>query len=158
MNQEQFRLHVVRDALGAAGWWSLAVENLIVATAMVESGLEKLVQDRDGPARGVFQIEKVSYSSVLDYIKRDSEKVKTITMACNLIALPEEVDTVIWNLRYAVLITRMFYYRFPDPLPEAFNAQALYDYYSKHYNAGGKATVERDLPIFKKVCQYQEKS
>ena len=156
MNVDQFRIYIVRDALKAAGWWSPAIENLIVATAVVESGLEKLIQDGCAVARGFWQIEGKTYLDVLDYIKRDSEKSDTILSVCHMDSLPKDVDTVIWNLRYAVLITRMFYYRLPEALPKAVDPAGMCQYYIQYYNGGGKATIERDLPIFKQVCSYKD--
>lgn len=157
MDLEHFRLYIVRDSLKAAGWWSRSVENIIVATGIVESNLDALVQGGGGPAKGVFQIEPRTYADVISYIKRDPEKIKTICQACNLVSLPEDVNAVIWNLRFAVLITRMFYYRIVDALPKSENAQEMYQYYKKFYNsAAGAATEDRDLPIFKKVCSYKD--
>ena len=157
MNVDQFRIYIVRDALKAAGWWSQAIENLIVATGIVESGLDKLVQDGCAVAKGVFQIEGRTYTDVIDYIKRDSEKVKAILSACNMQELPDDAESVIWNLRYAVLITRMFYYRIPEILPKSDEFKELYNYYKRYYNsAAGAATEDRDLPIFKQVCSYKD--
>ena len=156
MDIGQFRVYIVRDALKAASWWSPAVENIIVATAMVETGLLKFTQDGDGPARGLFQIEGRTYTDLLSYIKKDAEKVKTILSVCGMDSLPDDVDAVIWNLRYAVLITRMFYYRIPQALPKSDDADGMCQYYIVHYNGGGKATVDRDLPIFKQVCSNKE--
>ena len=157
MDVDHFRIHVVRDSLKAAGWWSQEIENLILATGVVESNLNMLVQVGGGPARGVFQIEKISFNDVISYIKRDSQKVKAICQACGFSALPEDVNTVIWNLRFAVLITRMFYYRIPDALPTSENALEAYRYYKNFYNSyHGAATEEKCLPAFKKVYSYKE--
>lgn len=157
MDINQFRLYIIRESLKTAGWWSQAIENLILGTGLVESGLSKFVQDGCGVARGVFQIEPKTYTDVISYIERDNDKVKIICTACNLGYLPNDVNAVIWNLRFAVLITRMFYYRIVDALPKSEDAQGMYQYYKKFYNSSaGAATEDRDLPIFKQVCSYKE--
>lgn len=153
MDIDHFRIHVVRDYLKAAGWWSQEIENLILATGVVESNLNMLVQVGGGPARGVFQIEKIIFNDVISYIKRDPQKVKAICQACGFSALPEDVNTVIWNLRFAVLITRMFYYRIPDALPTSDDYEGMANYHKKHYNTiYGKTDVSKSIAIFKKVC------
>jgi len=156
MNVDHFRKYIVRDSLKAAKWWSPAVENIILGTGLVESNLENLIQIGCGVARGIYQIEPRSYADVLTYIKRDPDKVSNILTSCSMTSLPEDVNAVIWNLRYATLITRMFYYRVPEALPKSDDAIGLTQYYIQHYNCGGKATIERDLPIFKQVCENKE--
>ena len=152
-----FRLYIVRDALKAAGWWSQEIENLIVGTAMVESNIQMLVQMGGGPARGLFQIEKRSFEDVVGYIKRDSQKIKAICGACGFSVLPEDVDHVIWNLRFAVLITRMFYYRIPEALPNSDDYKEMSNYHKKYYNTVyGKTDVSKSIEIFKKVCSYKD--
>ena len=156
MDIDQFRAYIVRDALKTAGWWSQAAENLILGTAIAESNLSKLIQVGCGVARGVWQIEGRSYVDLLGYIKRNPGKAKTILSVCNMATLPDNVDAVISNLRYACLIARMFYYRVPDPIPAFDDASAMCNYYIQHYNCGGKATAERDLPIFRSVCSNKD--
>lgn len=153
MNSDHFRIYIVRDALKTAGWWSQAIENLIVATAMVESNLEMVTQVGGGPARGLFQIEGRSFLDVIRYIKRDPEKVKIICNACGFSALPEDVNTVIWNLRFATLVTRMFYYRIPEALPKSFDYEGMANYHKKYYNTScGGTDVSKSIEIFKAVC------
>ena len=61
IDHAQFREHVVRYALKCTGTWSHAAENLVVGTALAESGLKFLRQKGGGPALGLFQIEPSTF-------------------------------------------------------------------------------------------------
>ncbi|KKM02974.1 hypothetical protein LCGC14_1779030, partial [marine sediment metagenome] len=51
---EHFRLHIVRATLIYMRMWSASAEELLVGTAIQESGLRYLRQSNDGPARGLY--------------------------------------------------------------------------------------------------------
>ena len=62
---------VIAPALDKIDLWSRAAEELVLGTAIVESGLTYLIQHSDGPALGLWQIEPAThedlYTNFLNY-------------------------------------------------------------------------------------------
>lgn len=149
----QFRILIIRDTLVKSGYWSQSAENLLLGTAMIESKLSYFEQLGGGPAKGLYQCEKATYVSVTDYIKRDAARTKVILAISQLSDFPP-IDTLIYNLRYATLICRMHYYRFPQPLPEATDYVEMAHAHKILYNtAGGKTEIEDSINVFKLACK-----
>ena len=65
------RSMVIRPALTKINLWSRSAEELILGTAIVESGLTYLKQHGDGPALGLWQVEPAThedlYTNFLNY-------------------------------------------------------------------------------------------
>ncbi|MGB8276303.1 MAG: hypothetical protein WCF16_13650 [Alphaproteobacteria bacterium] len=151
IDPRQFRIEIVRKVLG----WidpvvphSLTAENLLVGTALVESGLRALVQD-GGPALGVFQIEPATHHDVLlnflDYRPALAEQVRAFRAQS-----PDPDTQLVTNLAYACAIARLIYFRRPEPLPEADDIEALAAYWKAHYNTPqGKGTVTRFVASYR---------
>ncbi len=153
MKAETFRLQVVRPALKVTDLWSQSAENLLVATALVETNLDCLLQEGGGPGLGMYQCESATYLDVVKYIQiRQPNLGRSILSACYLDMFPP-AEALTWNLRLQTLICRMHYYRRPERLPDAQDAEEMYRFYSDFYNCGGKATHERDIPLFQLACQ-----
>lgn len=153
MDANAFRADIVRPALRITGLWSLSAENLIVGTALVESGLEFVKQFSGGPAVSFLQVEPTTYSDITRYLNNRQSKIRdSILSACYLETFPEP-SAMIWNLRLAVLIARAIYYRRPEPLPSSSDYVSLSKYYKVFYNtSAGKSTLDKSLPHFKKAC------
>ena len=62
---------VIAPALEKIGLWSRAAEELVLGTAIIESGLTYLKQHGDGPALGLWQVEPAThddlYTNFLNY-------------------------------------------------------------------------------------------
>ena len=145
MDVVQFRVEIVRPTLKLAGYWSEPSENLLIATALTESNLDYLKQIK-GPAIGLYQCEPATYEDVTQYIKRDPKRVSAVLDVSGFTSWPT-IDALQWNLRYATMICRMHYYRFPEPIPE--KPDEAYTYYKKYYNGPGAATYEKCIKCFK---------
>ena len=55
---------VIRPALEKLSLWSLSAEELVLGTAIVESGLTYLKQHGDGPALGLWQVEPATHDEL----------------------------------------------------------------------------------------------
>ncbi len=110
-----------------------AVELLIMIAAH-ESGLFKYVQQVNGPALGLFQMEPATYKEVREYMNRSSKRFEAIKGSS-----PERM---VIDVRYAVGMARIFLMRFPEALPCATDPQGMARYAKKYWNTeAGKATV-----------------
>lgn len=124
---KQFREYVVDPALRNIGLYSRAASNLLVGTAVQESGLTYLKQLGGGPALGVYQIEPATHVDVL-YNWVQHRPIYAWIM--------DEADdrSLITDLAYATTIARLIYYRRPEPLPEADDIDGLASYWKLWYN------------------------
>lgn len=149
LNLEHFRIHVVRATLTYLGLWSEAAENLLVGTAIVESGLRHLRQLGNGPARGFFQIEPLTHDDIKRYL-RNRPKLRAKVSALRA-EQPPEIDQLIINLAYGCAIARIKYWMDPEPLPSADDIDGLGRYYKRVYNtAKGKGNRKRFVALYRR--------
>ena len=134
---------VIRPALEKLSLWSLSAEELVLGTAIVESGLTYLKQHGDGPALGLWQIEPAThddlYTNFLNY--RPELGSKLIELRAAGLSLDENLAT---NLMYGAAVCRLCYYRKPDALPEAGDIEGQASFWKQHYNTiFGAGTVSK---------------
>ena len=148
---DHFRLHVVRATLMSLRMWSMAAENLLVGTALVESRLTYLRQFDAGPARGLYQIEPATHDDIWDrYLKY--RKMLKGRIEILVAPVPSRIDQLTTNLAYATAIARLVYWRHPEPLPAPGDTDGLGDYYKKYFNTAlGKASAKEFVRNYKRV-------
>lgn len=153
MQLKSFRCDLVRPALQICDLWSQSSENLIVGTALKETGLNSVKQFQGGPAIGFMQIEKSTYKDIVKYLNlRQPQLRDRILSACYMDTFPD-AEAMIWHVRLNILIARVVYYRRPEPLPEFNDPSGLCNYYLKFYNTSlGKSSFENSLNFFMKAC------
>jgi len=109
---------VIRPAFSKINLWSPSAEELVLGTAIVESGLTYLRQWGDGPALGLWQVEPSTqndlYTNFLQY--RPELGSALIELRAPNLSMDENLAT---NLMYGAAVCRLCYYRKPDALPEA---------------------------------------
>lgn len=151
MDAESFRTDVIRPALKITQLWSPSAENLLLGTALVESGLKVIKQFQDGPAVSFYQIEPATYYDVIKYLGTRQKTIKdAILSACYLETFPD-ASALIWNLRLATLIARAIYYRRREPLPESNDVVGMGQYWKDFFNVSqGKGTVQRYVEVWEK--------
>lgn len=154
MDVNNFRMELVRPALQLCGLWSEAAENLMIGTALAESNLNFVTQMGNGPALSFFQIEPKTYDDTVKYLYRNGNLAlkDRILSACVMEVFPSS-KCLTWNIRLAILIARLIYWRRPEKLPEAHDHEGMANYHKKFYNTyKGKADVNESIKIFKKVA------
>jgi len=154
----QFRNYVIRPTLkllDPAVPYSLAAENLLLGTAIVESDLRWLKQRGSGPALGVYQVEPATHRDLLEnYVHLGREPLRQLLYALATNWSPTQLVT---NLAYATAIARLVYRRSPRPLPAENDAAGLAKMHEVVYNtrlgAVGKTPALENLGLFGKVIQ-----
>lgn len=148
----QFRSDIVRPILEDLELWSAAAENLLVGTALVESGLFYVRQLRGGPALGLFQMEPATHNDIwrncLAFRNDLRGRVERLFGWSADLPDPEErAGHLVWNAGYAAAMCRIHYLRVPAPLPEPGDVNGLAVYWKAHYNtplgAGTAGKFER---------------
>lgn len=136
---DHLRHQVVRPALTHLAphvGWTLAAENLVLATAIAESDLSALHQIGGGPALGLWQIEPATHADLwanwLTY--RGHLAARLETMAAPWPPVPQNPAQVATNLLYGAAVCRLIYYRAPAPLPAKDDADGMGRYWKQHYN------------------------
>jgi hypothetical protein len=132
----RFLAEVIRPTLQALGYGSAAAEQLLLGTAIAESGLRERRQLGDGPARGLFQMEPKTHEDIwqnyLQYRPNLAAAVRRHTGG-----LPPSADLLEQHDDYACAMARVHYMRVSAALPPAGNLTAQAAYWKAHYNTQG---------------------
>ncbi len=147
-----FRLHVVRATLIYMRMWSASAENLLLGTAIQESGLRYLRQHGDGPARGLYQIEPATHDDIADrYLAKHRDIRKRLNTL--LAPIPSRLDQLVTNLAYATAIARLRYWMDPALLPAADDIDGLAAYWKRVYNTPkGKGRVAEFAATYRRYA------
>lgn len=157
LNLTQLRDHVMVPALQQLGLYSLAAEQLVIGTIAQESRGAFLRQLGEGPALGLIQMESETHKDLwLSYLKYKPELKDVLLNMASGSAVDgyresgwPDHDELVWNLRYAIAMCRIHYYRKPQALPGENDVRAIGRYWKQHYNTvHGAGTVEEFLSHF----------
>ncbi len=151
MDVKQFKKYILVPTLHEIGLYSKSAEQLVLGTAVYESGGLKYIHQRDGgPALGICQMEPATHDDIWNnYLKYKIDlQYKITALAAFGGFLPEDL---MYNLRYAVAMCRVHYLRKKEPLPEAGDYIEQARYYKKYYNTYlGKGSVDKYLEAYSK--------
>ena len=144
-NKEQFR-ELIEDVLREADLYSPSAVELLMLTCAVESNFGTYIKQIKGPALGVFQMEPTTHSDIWVNYLNHKAKYRNAFEGYGLKKLKED-------LRYAILMARIHYLRYPTPLPEADDIEGLAEYWKRFYNTRlGKGTVKKAIQKYKEYC------
>ena len=143
----QLRALVVRPTLHAIRLYSPAAEDLLIGTAVQESGLRHLRQMGDGPARGLWQIEPATHRDVWEnYLAYREEMASRVRGLASQHAWMDDFDhELVFNLAYACAIARLVYYRDPHPLPHHGDVEGYAACWKRVYNTPQGAGTEEEF-------------
>jgi len=132
----QLRKNVIQPTLRGLGMYSRSAENLLIGTAVQESGLTYLRQLGGGPAHGIYQIEPNTHQDIWEnYLNHRPEMGKKVIYFASLGSYHNSRNQeLIFNLAYATAICRIHYRRVKAPLPDADDVAGLARYWKRYYN------------------------
>ena len=140
IDPNQLRTLIITPTLAVIGLGGAAAEELLLGTALQESGDGRWLQQLGGPALGVWEMEPLTYGDIwTNYLTAHP----ALAASLRSLQLPgvSPLDQLRGNLYYACAMARVKYYRAPDALPAAGDLEAQAAFYVRVYNAGGKATT-----------------
>lgn len=142
MTPSEFRIEVIRPVLKKLELWSEEAEELLLGTAIHESGgLKKVRQSAGGPALSYFQIEPATLYDLYDNFLRFRPELKEHLDQFQVPAL-SLAENLTMNAAYATAAARLQYYRIPEAIPSSVKGQA--EYWKKYWNTKlGKGTIEQ---------------
>ena len=118
-----------------------AAIRLLCMIAAHESGDFHYVRQRRGPALSLFQMEPATFDDVCDYAQRRNLYIASY--------LPCSPWRLVFDQRFAAAMARIFFLRFPEPLPDADDMHALACYAKGYWNTYlGKATPDQYLNAY----------
>lgn len=134
LNIDQFRKLIVQSTLYDLMLYSENAEELLVFTCAVESDGGTYLQQLKGPAIGIYQMQPVTYNDLWqNYIKSNGPLMLRLFSNFCVASIPSE-DRLIYDLRFATAMTRIFYDRIKQLLPSAKDENAIWEYYKEYYN------------------------
>ena len=119
--------------------------DLLLHTAIVESGLQNIAQKGGGPALGLYQMEPKTQIDIVDnYLAFRSGLSKRVADTLGRSDFGEDDPTNLMDPEYATVFARLHYLRVPEPLPKSLEDQAWY--WKVWYNSlKGKGTPDKFL-------------
>lgn len=145
MNKQQLTDLVIIPTLDdiPSGYSGEAVMAIQMIIAHESSGGEYIAQTK-GPALGPTQMEPATHDDVWkhgDSIWRNAVNLGIITKTDRILKSHPDAYRLVYDLRYAVFMTRQKLFMAQGALP--LNAKDMAVYLKKHWNGDGKATPEK---------------
>ncbi|NHJ39631.1 MAG: hypothetical protein FK731_06310 [Asgard group archaeon] len=130
--------------------------NLLLGTAAIESHCGKwfrqkgLEDNRYDGAFGIFQMELKTHTDIWNFVILKKQLFLDVTGGLRIDTLSDEYN-LMYNIPYAVAMTRLHYWRFPESLPDADDIEGLARYWKKYYNTElGKGTIDHFIECYNK--------
>ena len=145
-NKEQFR-ELIEDVLREADLYSPSAVELLMLTCAVESNFGTYIKQIKGPALGVFQMEPATHDDIWDNYIRYHSIGEFFPYKYS------KAELLRYDLRYAIIMSRIYYLRYKYPLPAADDVEGLAEYWKRLYNTRfGKGTVKKAIEKYKEYC------
>lgn len=151
LNVQQLRESIIRPCLEKLQKWSQEAEELLVLTCAQESRGGTFVKQVGGPALGIYQMEPMTHDDLWSsYLPHHPNLSYNILNYLGYSRMPSP-DTLVFNLGYATMMTRVFYLRVPEVIPSARDIPELAKYWNVHYNCNpDKGTDEEAIIAYNK--------
>lgn len=144
LNIVQFRNVIIKPAMVDLMMYSHDAEELLVFTCATESDGGTFIHQINGPALGIYQMEPVTHNDIWhNYIKHNPKLMMLLSTNFNIADIPSE-ERLVYDLRYATAMARIFYARIHETLPDKNNVMAIWAYYKKYYNTAKGAAKENE--------------
>lgn len=138
MNKKQLKERVIEPTLKQLGLYSSDAVELLLMIAAHESVKGEYIAQITGPARGIYQMEGNTHDDIHVWLKINKGHVYRSLAA--LVVQPT-TDMMMFDLRYATAMARVFFLRFPEALPSGSDVDAMAAYAKRRWNtSAGKAT------------------
>ena len=145
----QLREFIIKPALESLVMYSQEAEELLVFTCAVESEGGSYLHQINGPALGIFQMEPKTYNDIWqNFINFKMDLKLKLLHNFEAPVMPPE-DRMVYDLRFAAAMARIFYERVKQPLPAHDDLSGIWSYYKEFYNTlAGKAEYQHCLDAY----------
>jgi len=127
--------NLIISTLKSVGLHSDDATELLMGTSAQETHLGQmgLVQRGGGPALGIFQCERTTERWLWDFLSRRADLCERI-ISTSGVSGPSELH-LRGNLVYQILMARVKYLTYPEPLPDSKDILGMARYWKKYYNS-----------------------
>jgi hypothetical protein len=130
----------------------LDAEELLLGTAIKESGLNYRRQLNGGPALGLFQMESATHDDIWQNFIEYRKPLKDAMLHHFNVTQKPDATRLVDDDSYAAIMARIRYARVPGSLPPAGDLRAQAQYWKANYNTSkGKGTVEEYLAAWHRI-------
>ena len=157
MQAQQLLDYIIKPTLKYMGgsYDSKNARMLLLATAAIESKCGYYIKQVDGPALGIWQMERSTLVSMMSNC--DALSVESFDEKLGKLAYPVAEFTfskaLLLSPMYACAMARLKYSMDIEPLPDHTNIREVYNYYKRIYNTPlGASTYEK----FKQAWIYHK--
>ncbi|MBF0309227.1 MAG: hypothetical protein HQL56_06840 [Magnetococcales bacterium] len=152
LDPDQLVTYVIRPCLERLGLHSKAAEELILGTAIQESGLRFLHQIGGGPALGLWQMEPATHDDIWSNFLAFKPSLGGLILDAGHGTTFRHPDRLVSDLDYACAMARAHYFRQPMSLPAAGDLAGQAAYWKRYYNTPkGAGTVEEYIANWQRV-------
>lgn len=154
IHSEQLRELIIRPTLTNINLNSKNAEELLVFTAACESLGGYYLKQVNGPALGLYQMEPATHYDIWNNFLRYNQKILDVIIMNIGVSRMPLAERMIYDLQYATIMARIHYRRVKEPLPDANNVEAMWEYYKQYYNTHlGKATKDASIKKYEKYLK-----
>jgi hypothetical protein len=156
LDSKQLRELIIIPALEDLQIYSEDAVELLVFTCAVESEGGTYLHQIKGPALGIYQMEPATYNDIwANYILLKSELSTILFHNFDVGRMPSE-DRLIYDLRYATAMARLFYRRVSEALPNHNRIDDVWEYYKKYWNTyKGKAEYHTSINAYHRFIERE---
>lgn len=148
LNIDQFRELIIKSTLNDMNMYSKEAEEILVFTCAVETQGGTYLKQINGNALGIYQMEPLTHTDIWqNFIKSKPQLLFQLLNMFNISQIPSE-ERMIYDLRYATAMARLFYKRFTKKFPNVDDIDGIWEYYKTYYNTE-KGKAEREPSINK---------
>ena len=146
---DEVRLLVIRETLKELGDWTQAREDLLLGTAIQESGLGHTL--KEGRLAGIYHISPATHRAVWDkYLINQPELASLIRgLAGQRSFLQDPHGELITNLKYATAIAWLIYKRTGHEVSENSTLEDLARFWHRHFHSRPNGKVEDFIVHFR---------
>ena len=160
MQPKEIRAEIIKPTLQSAQLWSQSAEILVYGTGYVESKYiyeEQIGQPINGGI-GYWQDEPSDYEDLCNWLNyyQNELLLDRVLSAAGCDKLPSDIKALESNIKLALLICRLHYYRVKAALPDASDAHGMAQYHKTWYNSAlGAANVDKNAIVFQQIIDGQ---
>ncbi len=153
LNIGQLRKLVIQPSLQALRLYSIEAEQLLVGTALVESGLSFMAQVPNPIAKSIWMIEQPTYTSLRINLSANKDLAQRALDFLWMDAFPTSHEYLTGNLYAACMFARLKYASIKKPLPPVDDAEKMARYWAMYYNTRNlDSDVARFIQLYNKYA------
>lgn len=156
IDHTQLRELVIMPALKGVNLYSPEAEEVLIAIAAQEGNdgyYLKQTIDNDS-ALGIFQMRPETHEYLWDTVFLADHHLGFKAITSLNYTLRPSAEVMVYNLRYAAVMARIFWLRIKEPFPAIDDLEGIWNLYKRHWTTlSGKATKQEFMANYKRYVK-----